>query len=223
MVLMTFKSTATSACGRAAGPTSWMLAAALLLAPLASAPLSAQGRTVFGIRGGAGIGTAGQAVYGGQIEIVDIDGTGSVELAITGWGGARTTSDYEMESRSVMHRYHEDMRVWGFGVLGSYLWRDSGATAGPYVALGLGLGPLWVDWRADSTDPRFGTPAPDGGSFRVEEGVRPGSLLLFGIGQRLHERFDLRAQVLTLLVPSSKVREDAKLVPLFTLTSGIGL
>lgn len=219
------KSTSTSAVGRAAGGSSSTLPWLLLLSLVASDPLSAQGRTAFGIRGGAGLVKTGEAVYGGQIEMADVDGsgTGSVEVALTGWGGARTTSDYELRRGDLTHRYHEEMRISGLGLLASYLWAPLRRTGGPYLAFGLGLGPLWVDWRADSTDPRFGTPAAEGGSFRAEEGVQLGSLLSFGIGQRLHERLDVRAQMLTLLVPSTDAREDAKLVPLFTLTTGIGL
>jgi hypothetical protein len=202
----------------------WMLALAMLLAgPVAPCPLSAQGRTMLGLRGGAGVGTAGEAVYVGQIELVDMDRGGSVELAVSGWSGVRRAEDRQSRVHSFVYDYHEEMRVWGFGVLASYLWAPLRRNTGPYVALGLGVGPIWVDWRTDSTDPRFGSPAPGGGTFRAEEGVSIGSLLSVGLGQRLHERLDLRAQVLSLLVPSTTVRERAELVPLLTLTAGVGL
>lgn len=163
-------------------------------------------------------------MYSGQIEIIDTDGGGSVEVAVGGWSGVRTTADYQERDFSLVYDYHEEMHVrFGFGVLASYLWAPSRRRTGPYLAMGIGLGPLWVDWRTDSTDRRFGTPLPDGGSFRAEEGIQVGSLLSVGLGHRLHERLDLRAQVVSLLVPSTRKREEATLLPLFMLTTGFAL
>ena len=196
------------------------LVMAVLVGTLAApATVSAQGRGMLGVRGGAGVG-AGGAVYSGQIELVDTDGGGSVELAVGGWSGVRTTADYQVREFSLVHDYHEEMRVRGFGILASYLWSLSRRRTGPYLAMGIGLGPLWVDWRTDSTDRGFGTPVAGGGSFRAEEGVQVGSLLSVGLGHRLHERLDLRAQVVSLLVPSTVERRDAKLLPLLMLTTG---
>jgi len=185
--------------------------------------LEAQARTALGIRGGAGLVSGGRPAYAAQIEVVDMAGGSSVEVAVTGWAGLDLTREYRASGLLDGEAYSESLSLWGGGVMANFLWGHSRRSFGPYALIGIGLGPVWFDWRVDSTDPRFGTPAAGGGSLRAEERMMVSSFLSLGIGQRLLGRFDVRAQGLLILVPSTTLREQIMKVPLLTLTSGIGL
>jgi hypothetical protein len=90
--------------------------------------------------------------------------------------------------------------------------------------VGLGLGPIDVDWRTDSpTDTSLGSPLAGGGSFRSEGRILVGSMGNAGIGMRVHRYVDVRAQGLLLIVPSTDAREDMKIVNTLTLTVGLTL
>jgi hypothetical protein len=83
---------------------------------------------------------------------------------------------------------------------------------------------MHVDWTHDSpTDATLGTPLPGGGSTEEEDRIMLGTVLNLGVGQRLHDRFDIRAQLSTLIIPPTEDREDLKLAPLLMLTTGFGL
>jgi hypothetical protein len=200
-----------------------VLACAAAFQVATSPTLSAQGAIALGIRGGVGVDRAGRTVYTGQLEVTEVGGSSSAQVALAGFD-ARWIDDRQVfDSRRLRsYDYHEEVRVRGGGVVASILpWhrRDEG---GPYVALGLGVGPMIVDWRLESaTDTRFATPLPGGGTFVEEEKVQLGSMLSVGLGLRVHRHVDFRAQTLALVVPSSDVREELKVVPTFTLTTGL--
>jgi len=42
-----------------------------------------------------------------------------------------------------------------------------------------------------------------------------------GLGMRLHRNVDVRAQAISLIVPSTDIREDMKIVGTLTFTAGI--
>jgi hypothetical protein len=179
------------------------------------------------LRAGAGVDSQGGLVFGGQIALVDFGASSSVEMALAAFEG-RLVEDYSGEEPgpivAIQHDYHEDTRARGAGLIGSLLIghgpRDS---RGPYIALGLGIGALDVDWRVESPTARdLGPARPTGGSMREEHGLLPGGLGNVGLGFRLHRRLDLRAQALTLMAPSTDARENLKLLTVFTLTAGVG-
>jgi hypothetical protein len=123
----------------------------------------------------------------------------------------------------VPDEYHEDTRVRGAGPIASILIghgpRDS---RGPYVGLGLGIGVFDVNWHVESATDRFlGTARASGGSSRQEDSLLLGGLGSLGLGFRLHRRMDVRAQALTLMVPSTDTREDAKLLTVLLFTAGV--
>jgi len=185
------------------------------------APGGAQSLAAFGVRGGAGIDAGGRMVYDAQLGLADLSGSPAVEVAIRGLGEAFSTRSYETRRASLTFENYEEIRVWGIGLMADFLFRHSMESRGPYLMLGLGVGPLWYRGRLESTDPRVGEPLPTGGGFLEEEGVSVGSLLSAGLGQRLHRRVDLRAQATLMLLPSTDQREELELISMFTLTAGI--
>ena len=206
-----------------------MLRVALLFLSLCvPCGISAQGFGVV-LRAGAGIDSAGGRVLGGQIELVDFGASSSVEMALAVFEG-RLVEDYRVAAPTslgfdVPHDYHEETQVRGAGAIATILIghgpRDS---RGPYVALGLGLGALDVDWHVESPTDRFlGSARPNGGSTRQEDGLLLGGLGSLGLGFRVHRRLDVRAHALTLMTPSTDTREEIKLVTTFMLTAGVGL
>jgi hypothetical protein len=180
----------------------------------------AQGVMV-GLRGWGGVDLEGSTVYGGQIEVTDLGASHSVELAVAGIGATRLGEEYGVRHGEVSFPYREDTRVRSVAVTANLLIRHGSGVRGPYLVLGLGLGPQWVDWRLETEYNRLGTPLPGGGSFLEEERMVLGTLLSAGVGLRIHRHLDVRGQVLTMLVPSTKLREDLKLMPVFVLTTGV--
>jgi hypothetical protein len=163
-------------------------------------------------------------VYAGQLEIVEFGSWSSVEVGISALEGGRA-EDYRADQGLRAHDYHEETHVRGLALTASLLLghppRDS---RGPYLLFGLGLGPIDVDWRRDSaTDGSLGSAIAGGGSFAAEGGILVGSMGNAGVGLRVHPHVDVRAQALTLVVPSTDAREDMKIVSALTLTAGITL
>lgn len=195
----------------------------ICLGSMLPSALSAQGVTEITLRAGAGIDGGGKTFYGGQIELTDRGGSNAVQVAISGFGRAYLVEDYQEAERIRLHDVHEETRVWGVGLMANYLFRHGIEGGGPYFMAGLGVGPLWVDWRLETTNSRTGTPLPAGGSFLAERGVTVGTMLNLGIGQRLHRHIDIRAEMLTVIVPTTSQRENVKVIPAFTLTTGVGL
>ncbi len=177
-----------------------------------------------GVRAGAGWDGAGETVYAGQLEIVEFGRWSSVEVGISAFEGGKI-EDYAQLVDLDSHDYHEETHARGIALTATLLLAHSPKDSrGPYALLGLGLGPIDVDWRADSaTDPELGSPLAGGGSFSRESGVMVGSMGSAGIGMRIHRNVDLRAQALALVVPSTDTREDMKMVATFTLTAGLTL
>lgn len=203
-------------------------AAALLVAlsPLAAADaVSGQAPFRLGLRAGAGLDRTGELAYGAQIELAEPGPSRSVAVAV-GYFSGRSEKRYRRTASwgGILDEYRENMRVRGGALLATVLFRDAPGARGPYLVAGLGLGPLQVDWiRQSPTDRRLGSPRPEGGSAVWEERLMLGTVLNVGMGQRLHDRFDVRAQLSTLVVPSTDVREDLELVPTLVLTTGVGL
>ena len=177
-----------------------------------------------GLRGGAGWDGTGETVYVGQLEIVEFGRWSSVEVGISAFEGA-VTEDYNRVSGFRAHGYREETLVRGLALTGSLLLSHAPKDSrGPYLLVGLGLGPIDVDWRTDSpTDTGLGTPLSGGGSFRSEDRILWGSMGNAGIGMRVHRSVDVRAQGLALVVPSTNAREDMKIVTTLTLTAGLTL
>jgi hypothetical protein len=181
------------------------------------------------LRAGAGVDSQGERVLGGEIGLVDFGASSSVEIGLALFEG-RLVEDYEGSALGVLgfdvlHEYHEDTRVRGAGLIASLLvGQGPQDSRGPYLALGLGLGVLDVDWYVESpTDRDLGTRRPTGGSIREEEALLPGGLGSVGLGFRVHRRLDLRAHALTQMTPSTDARENAKFLTTFMLTAGVGI
>jgi len=195
----------------------------LILALLGIAlPHAASAQVGAGLRGGSGWDRDGETVYAGQLEIVEFGRWSSVEVGLSALEGGRTGS-YQGQTGFITHDYREAMQVRGLaltaGLLLAHAPKDS---RGPYVLLGLGLGPIDVDWRTDSpTDPTLGSPSAGGGSFTAEAGILVGSMGTAGLGMRLHRNVDVRAQAISLIVPSTDIREDMEIVGTLTFTAGI--
>ena len=205
-------------------PGRWALAVVCLaLASTFADGVAAQGLGG-GIRGGLGVDRMGETVFGGQVELVDFGRTSSVELALAATHGSQI-EDYRRSQRgSRLHEYHEETRAVAIGVLANWLIRNSQASRGLYVVLGLGISTFDVDWRVESpTDVNLGTPGASGGSYDTEQDLTFGSTLNVGVGVRIARRVDIRMQALTMLVPSTDKREDMKVLPALTLALGLGL
>jgi hypothetical protein len=179
--------------------------------------------TAVGVRAGAGVAPGGEPVYGAQVELTDRDGGSAVELALLGFAEARTQSRYQITEFDRSFDYREEMSVRGIGLAANLLLRHATERRGPYFIVGLGVGGYWFDWTLVSTDPRAGTPLPTGGSTREERRMILGSLLSAGIGQRLGDRLDVRAQVNAVIVPSTALREELEFIPIVSLSSGLRL
>jgi hypothetical protein len=187
-------------------------------------PHAASAQVGAGLRGGAGWDLDGESVYAGQLELVEFGQWSSVEVGLSALDGGRTSS-YQGQRGFLTHDYREAMQVRGLaltaGLLLAHAPKDS---RGPYLLLGLGLGPIDVDWRTESpTDPALRSPAPGGGSFTAEAGIMVGSMGAAGLGVRLHRNVDVRAQATSLIVPSTDLREDMKIIGALTFTAGITL
>jgi len=188
---------------------------------LGSTALFAQSLSALGVRAGAGVDREGKLVYDGRIGLADLSGSTAVEVALRGFGEASSTKTYESARISRRWENREEMRVWSVGLMADILLRHGRETRGPYFMLGLGLGPVWYDWRRESEDPSVGDPVPEGGSVLTQDGVILGSMLSAGLGQRLHRRVDLRVQGTVAFVPSTDLREELTFVPFLTLTTGV--
>jgi hypothetical protein len=195
-----------------------LLGLALALSLASPSPLTAQRATTIGLRGGAGLDESRMWSFHGQLELTELGGSSSVQVALGAFATARATDDYRVPVLALVHEYREESRVWGVALLANYLARH--ASRGPYLVGGLGVGYLWVDWRLETTDARVGSPLPEGGSYLEEEGPTLSTLLNLGVGQRLHGHLDVRAQLLTTVVPSTEER-DLMLLPVLSFTTGI--
>jgi hypothetical protein len=204
-----------------APPVILCLAASALVLP---AGLSAQELGHLGLRGGAIIDRTGEPGYGGQVELVDLQSSRSVEVAIGYLAGTSARHYQRTAAWGRGDEYREDMRVRGAVLLANALFRRTPGARGPHVVLGMGLGPFWVDWTRESpSDTGLGMPRAGGGSAVREKRLMLGTVLNVGGGQRLGDRFDVRAQLSTLVVPSTDAREELWLVPVLVLTTGVGL
>jgi hypothetical protein len=177
-----------------------------------------------GLRGGGGWDSTGDRVYAGQLEIVEFGRWSSVEVGVSALEGG-TAEDYRRAQGLRTHDYHEETHVRGLALTASVLlWHPPRYSRGPYLLFGLGVGPIDADWRAESaTDGSLGSTMAGGGSFATDRGILVGSMGSAGLGMRVHRHVDVRAQALTLVVPSTETREDMKIVSAFTLTAGITL
>jgi hypothetical protein len=196
----------------------------ILLLLAAALPHAASAQIGVGLRGGAGWDGDGETVYAGQLELIEFGRWSSVEVGLSALEGGRTER-YQGQTGFITHDYREALQLRGLaltaGLLLGHAPKDS---RGPYLLLGLGLGPIDVDWRSDSaTDPGLGSPSAGGGSFVTEARMIPGAMGTAGLGLRLHRNLDVRAQGTSLIVPSTDIREDMKIVGTLTLTAGITL
>lgn len=175
-----------------------------------------------GLRGGAGWDTTGERVWAGQLEIVEFGRWSSVEVGISAFEGG-IVEDYARTVEHRTHDYHEETRVRGLALTASLLLAHAPENSrGPYALLGLGLGPIDVDWRAYSpTDLGLASPRAEGGSFATENGILAAPMASAGLGVRIHRHADVRAQGLAFLVPSTDAREDMKVVAALTFTTGL--
>jgi hypothetical protein len=175
-----------------------------------------------GLRAGAGWDGRGETVYVGQLELVEFGRWSSVEVGVSAFEGG-VAEDYRRTPEQRTYDYHEETHVRGVALTaGILLWHPPKDSRGPYVVLGLGVGPIDVDWRTESpTDGALGSPLGSGGSYATDNGILAGSLGNAGLGMRLHAHVDVRAQGLMLVVPSTDTREDMKIVRTLTLTAGL--
>lgn len=174
-----------------------------------------------GLRGGGGVDVTGGGVFSAQLEFTELGSSNSVRVGVMGVGGAHLIDEYTLVHSEREYAYREATRIWSVALVANYLLGYSMGATGPYVALGLGLGPQWVDWRLESAYGRAGEPLQGGGSFLEQDGLMLGTTLNAGLGLRLHDHFDVLAQALVLVAPSTDLREDLKLMPAFLLTTGI--
>lgn len=197
------------------------VAAAVLLGGAAPDAASAQRVGAF-IRVGSGVDSNGHRAHVGQIELVDSGRSTSVELALSLFQ-ARVIEQYRASDARFTHDYREETQAPGVALMANLLLRHSRDLRGPYAVAGLGLGVLDVDWKLwSATDDDLGLPLPGGGSEASENGPALGSMLNLGLGFRLFRHADVRAQALTVLVPSTVQREDLKFVHALTLSAGLG-
>jgi hypothetical protein len=198
---------------------------ALLLAVVVALPLplGAQARDRIGLRAGAGVDRTGRVVYSGQIDFIEASGNSAVELAITGFDGTLKQDYFAIAEDDRRHRYRERTDVLGGALHASWMPGYSLDSGGPYLTLGLGLGGFQTDWVGQSPTDRFMGPLVPGVGYRsIEHTLELGCLLSVGLGFRLHDLLDVRAQLPTAMIPSTK-RRDLKLVPAIAFTLGIGL
>jgi hypothetical protein len=205
-----------------------MTSVLLWVGALIGQPLEAQLSTRLGARVGAGIDGTGRMVYVGQIDFTDFGEAHSVELAVVAMGArldqAFTAGGGGGVGGSAHFEYEELTRAEGIGLIGSLLIGHVPGRGRPYLLAGIGPAVLSVDWRlASSTDHKLGTPRLAGGSFREEHVRKLGSVAQLGVGVRVRDRFDLRAQGQALVVPSTDAREDMKVLHTITLSTGIQL
>ncbi len=179
--------------------------------------VSAQKAGVVAVRAGVGTDIQGGIAYGVQLGYVLDKNPNAFELGLAVYGGT-----FEEESDNGFNDYFEETKVLVIGVVANYLFRYSMDSPGPYFLAGVGVGAISVEWEERSdTDTSLGTPLPGGGSMMSEEGTVAGFLLNVGIGHRVSEQFDLRAQVSTLVISAADER-DSSVVPMITVTAGIG-
>ncbi len=174
-----------------------------------------QGRA--GIRFGAGTDISGGIAYGGQINYTLFQGENAVELGLAFFGGS-----FSEDSNNGFNDYHEETDVFVLGAIVNYMFRHAMETQGPYFVAGFGVGAFSVEWREESpTDVSLGSALAGGGSFQEEDGSAAGAILNFGIGHRITEQVDLRAQVPTFFIGSGDQR-GGQVIPTFTITLGVG-
>jgi len=195
----------------------------IYLVSTVTATASAQDPSRIGIRAGAGTGGSGETVFVGQIEVSELAGLNSVELAVAGLLGGRSIENTRAIDRfNATHEYREDTGVVGIELTTNYLFRHAMEASGPYFLVGLGVGAYRVDWSfASPTDRRLGTPLTGGGSSRAQEQTLLGSMVNVGVGLRLHQHVDVRAMLRAMLLPGSDQR-DLKLIPAVAATAGFG-
>ena len=182
-----------------------------------SSTLRAQSPGRAGVRFGAGADISGGVAFGGQVDYTLFRGVDAFEVGAGAFGGK-----FEEDSNNGFNDYHEETNLLVIAALANYLFRHGSETGGPYFVAGLGVGGVTVEWREESpTDTSLGSSLPGGGSFQEEDGTVAGFILNAGIGHRLNEQVDIRAQVPTFLVAASDERES-QVIPTFTVTVGIG-
>jgi hypothetical protein len=169
-----------------------------------------------GLRGGIGTDITGGIAYGGEINYTLPLAANAFELGLGIYGGS-----FDEETEEGIHVYEETTDIFVVAALANYLFRYSMDTPGPYFVAGVGFGGISVEWEErSSTDTSLGTPLPGGGSMQAEDGTSGGVILNLGIGQRITENFDLRAQVPTFFIPGAP-GDATNVAPTFTLTAGI--
>lgn len=189
----------------------WAIVALVALAGTAHAQRSESP----GIRVGVGTDITGGVAYGAQLEYVVDNGPNAFELALAFFGG-----NFEEDSNNGYNDYHEETKVLVVGAMANYLFRYV-QRGGPYFVSGVGVGAVSVEWEETSpTDTSLGPPLPGGGSSQSEDGTTAGFVVNFGIGYRLSQTLDLRAQVPTFFFGGGEER-DGGVVPTFTLALGL--
>ena len=188
----------------------WFVVAVCLVAAGAA---QAQTKGVFSLRAGAGTDVSGGVATGAQIGYIFEQARDAFEVGLVVFGG-----NFEEDSEE-FYTYHEETQILVIGAIASYLYRYE-AMSGPYFVAGFGVGAISGTWEESSPgDPSLGTPLPGGGSKLEEDFGGAGTVLNFGVGYRFNQKFDLRASVPTIFIPSGDVYGGAT-VPTFTLTAG---
>jgi hypothetical protein len=177
---------------------------------------------VLGVHLGAGADITGGMAYGGQLDYTIERERNAFELGLTVFVGAITedSDNGNDPSSPYFHEYHEETDVLVIAATANYLIRYAADLSGPYFLVGAGVGAFSVEWTETSaTDtslgPRVGT-----GSMQSEDGTSAGALVNLGIGTRINEKFDLRLQVPTFIIPAGETR-DGGIVPTMTITAGL--
>ncbi len=169
------------------------------------------------VGGRVGIGTdiTGGIAFGAQLDYTQFQGVNAFEMGIMLFGGS-----FEEESDNGANTYTETTDVFVVGAIANYLFGYNKESGGPYFVTGVGVGAISVSWEEQSdTDTSLGTPLANGGSSQSEDGTVGGLVINFGIGKRLNERADIRAQVPTFFISGGDERDGAT-VPTFTVTFG---
>jgi hypothetical protein len=188
----------------------------ICLLPFVTGVAKAEKPGAVGIRFGVGTDIEGGLAYGGQLNYTLFQNTNAIELGLAFFGGS-----FEEESNNGFNDYFETTDILVIGAIVNYLFRYDMSVGGPYIAAGVGVGAVSVEWEEKSpTDTSLGPPLPGGGSMQSEEGTVAGMILNPGLGYRFTELFDLRVQVPTIIVSAGDERDGA-VIPTLTVTAGL--
>jgi len=183
-----------------------------LHAPLAIGQIS----DGLGVRGGIGTDINGGIAYGGELNYTKGFGKNALQIGLNLFGGS-----FDESTTEGMYTYDETTDLFVAGVLANFLFSYSMETPGPYFVVGFGFGSVSVNWEERSTgDTSLGTPLPGGGSMQSADVTAGGTILNLGIGYRLTEQFDVRAQAPTFFIFGGPDGASTT-VPTFTITAGV--